>query len=264
MTSIIDVTPNKSSVPAGQAVDPRLAEHVAEIRRLGKRLMEDAIEIGRRLIECQAILQELHGHGHWYAWLDKEFGWSKQTALNFVRAYEMSKSTNFVDFNFDLPVSALYLLAAPTTPETVRTEVIEKAKAGERVFVANVQKAIAGTRATKAPKAKPKSTVKTVDAKPLPKPTEPPKTKCADIIAAWNAAPLNERKRAVDAIGLVPLLDALPLDWWSDIEQQIVFYKKQLSTQITATAPSVIPDDLSIPASLDRRSEAPPKDGAPA
>jgi hypothetical protein len=138
--------------PASSSQDKRLADHVFEIRRLGKRVINDIIEIGRRLIECREILRELYGHGHWYDWLDKEFGWSKQTALNFVRVYEMSKCQKFVDFNFDLPASALYLIAAPTTSETVRTEVIERARAGEKVFVADVKKAIAGTRTNKVPK----------------------------------------------------------------------------------------------------------------
>jgi hypothetical protein len=154
-----------------------LADHVSEIRRLGKRVINDIIEIGRRLIECREILRELYGHGHWYDWLDKEFGWSKQTALNFVRVYEMSKCQNFVDLDLPdlaIPASALYLLAAPTTAETVRAEVLEKAKAGKKVFVADVKKAIAGTK-TQASKIEAKATT----AASINKKAEP-KAKAAD------------------------------------------------------------------------------------
>ena len=47
------------------AADPVLAKHAAEIRRLGKRLIEDAIKIGRHLAEARdhvdkARLLELH------------------------------------------------------------------------------------------------------------------------------------------------------------------------------------------------------------
>jgi hypothetical protein len=38
-----------------------LEEHVAEIRRLGQRAVNDVIEIGRRLIECKKLV----GHGNW-------------------------------------------------------------------------------------------------------------------------------------------------------------------------------------------------------
>src|SRR5262245_24389369 len=90
--------------------NPILAEHAAEIRRLGKRVVEDVIQIGRRLSECKRIV----GHGNWLPWLEREFRWTDDTALNFMRVYELSKSRNFRDLS--LPVSALYLLAAPSTP----------------------------------------------------------------------------------------------------------------------------------------------------
>ena len=49
-----------------------LAEHAAEICRLGKRVVADIIEIGRRLTKCKRIC----GHGNFLPWLDREFGWS--------------------------------------------------------------------------------------------------------------------------------------------------------------------------------------------
>jgi hypothetical protein len=102
--------------------NPVLAEHAAEIRRLGRRVVSDVIEIGGRLSECKRLV----GHGNWLPWLDREFGWTEQTALNFIRARELSKSKNFLDL--DLPVSALYLLAAPSTPDEARDEIINRAQ----------------------------------------------------------------------------------------------------------------------------------------
>src|SRR5262249_4696146 len=52
----------------------------------------------------------------------------------------MSKSANFADLK--LPVSALYLLAAPSTSEKVREEVLERAKAGEAMSLAEVKEII--------------------------------------------------------------------------------------------------------------------------
>jgi hypothetical protein len=135
-----------------------LAEHAASIRRLGKRVVGDIIEIGRRLTECRDIV----GHGHWHDWLDAEFGWSDQTALNYMRVYEMAESKNFLDLN--IPVSALYLLAAPGTPEQARFEVVERAKAGEIVPVTDVKKTIAGKKSN----SKSNGKQKTINAKPLP------------------------------------------------------------------------------------------------
>ena len=126
--------------------DPVLAEHVAEIRRLGKRAIEDVIEIGRRLTVCKEIV----GHGNWLSWLDREFGWSEGTALNFMHVHELaqSKSANFANLN--LPVSTLYLLAAPCTPEAVRNEILERVGAGEQMSSFEVKKTIDKARRMKA------------------------------------------------------------------------------------------------------------------
>jgi hypothetical protein len=58
-----------------------------------------------------------------------------------MRAYEMSsKSENFSNLN--LPVSSLYLLAAPSTEETARVEVIERASSGEILRHADIKEII--------------------------------------------------------------------------------------------------------------------------
>ncbi len=99
-------------------IDPVVTKHAEAIRCLGKRIVADVIEIGRRLTECKKVL----GHGNWGVWLDREFGWSDRQALNFMRVYELaeSKSENFSDLH--LPVSVLYLLAAPSTSPEMRKE----------------------------------------------------------------------------------------------------------------------------------------------
>jgi Protein of unknown function (DUF3102) len=147
----------------GQA-DPRLAEHVAEIRALGRRVIADVIEIGRRLVECREIV----GHGHWHDWLEAEFRWSDQTALNYMRVYEMSKSKKFLDFaQVDLPVSALYLLAAPSTSDAVRTEILNCAKAGESFSIEKVKEAVAGSKDETVADDKPPCAAETASATPI-------------------------------------------------------------------------------------------------
>jgi hypothetical protein len=120
-----------------------LGEHAAEIRRLGKRVIADVVEIGRRLTECK----ELVGHGGWLPWLNHEFGWSDRQALNYMRVYEMvTKSENFADL-VTISVSGLYMLAAPSTPESARDEILDRAGAGEQLAVADVKKTIQAHKA---------------------------------------------------------------------------------------------------------------------
>lgn len=113
--------------------------HVAAIRRIGKQTITNIIEIGRRLSECKGLV----GQRDFGIWLDNEFGWSERHARNFVYLFELSKSKSENFSELDLPVSALYLLAAPSTPEPVRDEVLSRAKGGEKMTVAEVKETIA-------------------------------------------------------------------------------------------------------------------------
>jgi Protein of unknown function (DUF3102) len=128
------------SSPGLAIANPILDDHAAEIRRLGRRLIADIVEIGRRLTECKAIV----GHGNWLPWLEQEFGWTDDTALNFMRAHELSKSRKFRDLS--LPVSSIYLLAAPSTPESARDEIFDRAEAGENLSVTEVKRTIEGAK----------------------------------------------------------------------------------------------------------------------
>jgi DUF3102 family protein len=125
-----------SSIPE-PAPEFKLAEHADAIRALGKQTVANIIEIGCRLTDAKNIA----GHGNWLPWLDREFGWKEQTARNFMRAYELSlKSPKFADLA--LPLSGLYLLAAPSTPPEARDEIIERAEAGEALPVAEVKRVV--------------------------------------------------------------------------------------------------------------------------
>jgi hypothetical protein len=93
--------------------DIKLAEHAAVIRALGRRVVGDVIEIGRRLNDAQALCKE---HGNlWLPWLKREFGWTESSAKRFMQV--ANKTPNLGDV--DVPISGLYLLAQDSTPPTV-------------------------------------------------------------------------------------------------------------------------------------------------
>jgi hypothetical protein len=120
--------------PVSTPNDIALAEHAEVIRALGKRVVGDIIEIGRRLTDAKKIA----GHGGWLPWLEREFGWDDRTAQRFMQVH--TKSDKLSDLN--LPVSGLYLLAAPSTPEEAQQEIIDRAKNGEALSVKEVQRII--------------------------------------------------------------------------------------------------------------------------
>uniref|UniRef100_A0A973W017 DUF3102 domain-containing protein n=2 Tax=Bradyrhizobium septentrionale TaxID=1404411 RepID=A0A973W017_9BRAD len=128
-------------LPVATSDEIALAEHAAVIRTLGKRVVADIIEIGRRLTQAKQIA----GHGNWLPWLKQEFGWTDDTALNFMRVAELAKSRNIRDLT--LPVSGLYSLAAPSTPDEARQDIIARAEAGEHLSVEDVRCIIEEARA---------------------------------------------------------------------------------------------------------------------
>jgi ParB family chromosome partitioning protein len=101
-------------------------QRTSEIKTLMGRTAQDIIEIGQKLIEVKARL----GHGLFGAWLHSEFEWSERTAQSFMTVAEVFKSATVADL---IPSKALYLLAAPSTPESARDEVLERAGQGERI-----------------------------------------------------------------------------------------------------------------------------------
>ncbi len=104
-----------------------LQSRAKEIKRLARRSIEDIMNIGKYLIEVKEKL----GHGNFYKWIDAEFGWGDRTAVRFMSVFTRFKSVNLSDMNI-LP-SALYELAAPSTPIIVVDEALELARKGEIV-----------------------------------------------------------------------------------------------------------------------------------
>ena len=108
-----------------------LAEHAEAIRVLGRQTVANVIEIGRRLTEAKALA----GHGGWLPWLEREFGWTDKTAERFMSIASKSDKLS----NLDVPISGLYLLAAPSTPDSATEEIIDRVEFGEKLTVAAVR-----------------------------------------------------------------------------------------------------------------------------
>jgi hypothetical protein len=181
---------NKALVILGQA-NPTLKVHVQANRMLKERVANGIVEIGRRLTECREIV----GHGSWAAWLKTHFDWSDRTALNFMRVFEMINSETISDLDqINLPTTALYVLAAPSTPETARAEILDRAKAGEKFTVESVKDEVAEAKDEVAEKAKPNPEVE-------PKTEPPTKAKKKSKSTSVNPKPLPDiADKCVDAV----------------------------------------------------------------
>ncbi|MDZ8091523.1 MAG: DUF3102 domain-containing protein [Nostoc sp. DedQUE05] len=99
----------------------------SELKSLMRKTAQDIIDIGQKLIEVKEQL----GHGNFRAWLKAEFDWSVRTAGRFMQVATQFKCANLAHLN--IAVSALYLLAEPSTPEKARKETLELVKEGENI-----------------------------------------------------------------------------------------------------------------------------------
>ncbi len=115
--------------------DATPAEHAERIRELAHRSSRDIIEMGLRL---RAVKDTL-GHGQFTQWLQEQFEWSEETARRLMRVAETFGQIGHID---RFGASALYALSAGNVPQRVRTEMVERAKAGENISVKTVHAAL--------------------------------------------------------------------------------------------------------------------------
>jgi hypothetical protein len=114
-------------------------EHADQLRRLasdihktGCQQTATAVETGRLLIEAKAGLS----HGEFGEWCNYEAGYSWRKAQNLMGLANFAEREPDV---VNIPVSAGYLLAAPSAPEHIIQQVLSEAKSGGRVLVSWVE-----------------------------------------------------------------------------------------------------------------------------
>lgn len=125
-----------------QSGDVEYLEQCAVDIEIGGRItVEGIMRIGKRLNDARGKFGDN----------DKAFGqWRKgrlpwleyQTALNFMRVYSKFGAENLPYNNYrveNLTPTILYALAAPSTPDSVIQQALDKADSGEKVTVADVK-----------------------------------------------------------------------------------------------------------------------------
>lgn len=99
-------------------------EQTEEIKALMKQTAEGVVKIGLKLLEAKKRL----GYGRYRQWIEAEFNWGKSTANSFENVARRFAGVQNLD-NF--APSALYELAAPSTPEIAKEEALTRADSGE-------------------------------------------------------------------------------------------------------------------------------------
>lgn len=126
MNDLIQTGFDYAALPTDIALKAQLAANSIKLRL--KRTVEDIIEIGRELTAVKPSLE-----GTFDAWFEAETGLDRHMAYKFIQVSEKFGAVN--NLPSTISPTVLYLLSAPSTPETVVQQAIEKAESGEDVSV---------------------------------------------------------------------------------------------------------------------------------
>lgn len=118
------ITPYEQMDNEARKIARAAVQHIAGLQG---RLVADIIEIGKALIGVKDAV----GHGNFTPWLRVEFNWTERTAQNFMSAAERFGSNPKCVSH--LPLNTVYKLAAPSTPEPLRQNIVERLERGERI-----------------------------------------------------------------------------------------------------------------------------------
>jgi hypothetical protein len=125
------VLKSKSDLKTKEDKQQHLTILAEDTRSRLKRSAMDIYYIGLNLLEAQRIID----HGQFLPWLRQEFGMSKTSAYEFIHVAEAFESKFPIIGNLinSIAPTALYKLAAPSTPQGARDEAINLVKTGEVV-----------------------------------------------------------------------------------------------------------------------------------
>lgn len=124
-----------SLIPAEQRTQVQAA--AVDIVQAGRQAQESLIVVGQKLLDVKGMLE----HGQFEDWCKTEFQMTPRTVQNMMNVARTfgGKSEKFSL----LSDSTLYMLAAPSTPEAARIEVLERAEAtGQKPSVSEVKETI--------------------------------------------------------------------------------------------------------------------------
>jgi Protein of unknown function (DUF3102) len=125
------------TLPSAQRV--LILELTLEIKDNLQKTVHTIWQIGKNLVEVRKQIELWQ----FTSWLKLEFDWSRSTAYNFISVYEAFPEFSHPKFGrLNISISALYLLAAPSTQPEIRLNFLNQALAGKQITHKAVQKSI--------------------------------------------------------------------------------------------------------------------------
>ena len=227
------------------------------IKLLMRRTARDIIEIGQQLIE----IKEKLGHGRFENWLKAEFDWTQMTANRFMNVSRKFESNNLLDLS--IAPSALYLLAAPSTPNAAREEAIARAEAGEQITYKVAQEIVKQKKQRLSPSDNQSNLTK---AKPIIFKPEPQSALrlTPDGVNQSHLKPeilalLPKQRKQPDSEAQTPFVEqqVQPGSWWQLGSKHLLYCGQPHSAQFQAQLRGPIALSMTFPRRRDHWSSSP-------
>jgi Protein of unknown function (DUF3102) len=123
----------------------QLDEHAKVIRERAERSITDILEIGRRLSEVKRAL----GRTDFLVWVAAQFRWSEDTAERLISIYALQGRIPEIA-EVSIPITGLYLIAAPSTPAAAARAIVAKAQ-NEHLSVGEIRTTVESFRSVRKP-----------------------------------------------------------------------------------------------------------------
>ena len=203
-------------------------KYTGEIKERLRRTAQDVWEVGKKLVEVRSQLQ----YGQLDSWLSAEFGWSRRTAYNFINVYEsFREGANFAQL--DIATSALYKLAAPSTPESVRQQFLDKAQQGQKITHKDISQALRQTKSsTVAEKAQPSSPPSQTILQVIPKAQTG-----LEALDVLETTPISQRQNSSKQVMSPTQIDIKSNCWYLFDRINVLFCGDTASTQFCDRLP---------------------------
>jgi hypothetical protein len=111
--------------------------------------------IALRLAKAHELFLYWRDEGGFQGWVERRLGFSRSHAYRLLDVAKLMQCIPGWDTFGTLPLTAIYQIAAPSTPEAARAEILERVKAGERLSLTAIDETIAKTKEGSKPPAIP-------------------------------------------------------------------------------------------------------------
>jgi hypothetical protein len=138
-----NVNTTTAIVPAAALSDAEFKDRLEALAQDIEHLERTAIfKIALRVAEAHEHFTRRRNEGGFRSWVEDRLGYSRTHAYRLLDVANLIRVSQAWDTFSALPVTAIYLIAANSTPENARSEVLERVKVGERLSCANVAEVI--------------------------------------------------------------------------------------------------------------------------